>query len=177
MIFSPPTQRVFEIDDLHSSSSSSAFSNRPPSFFAGPQSSSSGESRYTLPATSGTAAIAFDVPPATLPVAAANPNNVVQEVVPPVVAAPRPLLLILSPLPPRRCRTPTILSDSQPQPLVSLHLERISCWNMSRWFYHPVRSLHVSWLALRLAIWRLGMLSLSLASQLELCLRLPLQLR
>ena len=84
-----PTQRVFEIDDLHSSSSSSASSsipNRPPSFFAGPQSSSSGESRYTLPATSGAVAIAFDVPPATPLVVAVNPNNVVQEVVPPAVA-------------------------------------------------------------------------------------------
>ena len=45
-----PTQRVFEIDDLQSSSSSSASSsilNRPPSHFTGTQSSSSGI-RYRL---------------------------------------------------------------------------------------------------------------------------------
>ena len=90
---------------------------------------------------------------------------------------PRPLLLIRSPLPLRRCRTPTVLSKSQPQPLVSLHLERISCRNMSRWFYHPVRSLHASWLVFRSAIWRSDMLSSSLASQLELFLQHQLQLR
>ena len=84
-------QRDFEIDDLQLSSSSSAYSsilNRPPSYFAGSQSSSSGELRYPLLAPSGTAAIAFDVPPATPPVAAANSNNVVQDVVTPAAAAP-----------------------------------------------------------------------------------------